>query len=366
MQTCRWTGVLAGALIVFWAAGASAQEREEETLVVGEQLTFEPGYAVGDIAIVDVKIADYRVERGRRSILLLGKTKGQTILNITDQKRVLRTILTITVQGREEADLQALLQDFPEVSIRRIGDKAVVTGTVSSKNDLETVQKMARVAGVESLVRVSYGGAADSGSASDGTAASGVPQVEYEIDVLEASVAFVSGSYGTGVEPSGPSLFKEVVRVPVGGEAEIYVPGKTVSDKARKKNAPESGIRMTLQPGDLSAEGAFTTFVTIETNVPVEESSDPSVMRRARWEMEVLPGEPFAVAGAQLLAVPAAVKSGGSKFGRALKTMGAIARMPGVRHTDVREYTTGIPYYDRKKKTQVLALFKPRVIGGAR
>jgi hypothetical protein len=365
MQTCRWTGVLTGALIVLWAAGAVAQERDEQTLIVGEQMTFEPGYAVGDIAIVNVKIADYRVERGRRSILLLGKAKGETILNITDQKRVLRTILTITVLGREEADLQTLLQDFPDVSIRRIGDKAIVTGTVTSKSDLETVQKMAKVAGVESLVRVSYGGATGSGS-EPGVAASGGPQVEYEIDVLEASVAFASGSYGTGVEPSGPSLFKEVIRVPVGGEAEVYVPGKAVSDKARKKNAPKSGIRMTLQPRDLSEEGEFTTFVTIETNVPVEGSPDPSVMRRARWEMEVLPGEPFAVAGAQLLAVPAAVKSGGSKFGRALKTMGAIARMPGVRRTDVREYTTGIPYYDRKKKTQVLALFKPRVIGGAR
>lgn len=365
MQTCRWTGV-AGALILLWAAGASAQEREEQILVVGEQVTFEPGYAVGDIAIVNVKIADYRVERGRRRVLLLGKAKGQTILNITDQKRVLRTILTITVQGREEADLQALLQDFPDVRIRRIGDKAIVTGTVRSKSDLETVEKMASVAGMESLVRVSYGGAADSGSESDATIASGGPQVEYEIDVLEASVAFASGSYGTGVEPSGPSLFKEVVRVPVGGQAEVYVPGKAVSDKARKKNAPKSGIRMTLQPRDLSADGTFTTFVTIETNVPVETSPDPSVMRRARWEMEALPGEPFAVAGAQLLAVPAAVKRGGSKFGRALKAIGAIARLPGVRRTDVPEYTTGIPYYDRDKKTQVLALFKPRIIAGGR
>lgn len=350
------------------AVALGAQEQAEQTLVVGQQEKFEPGYPVGDIAVSDANIADFRVLSGRRAVLLLGKARGTTTLNITDQRRVLRTILTIVVRAREEqqreGDLKELLAEFPGVSVRHLGDALVVTGTVASKADLDAVQKIASAARAQNLVRLSMKSAPSGPAAEETPVVGGATQIEYDVDILEASASFTSGSYATGVEPSGRSLYRQTVRVPVGAETEIFVPGGTVDEDLTKK--PTVGIRLKLQPRDLADDGDFTTFVVVETNLPVEQSRDPSVMRRARWELEASLDAPFALAGAQLLAVPAATRSGGSKFGRVVRTAGAITGMPGVRGTGASEYTRGIPYYNRQKQTQLLALFRPRVVRPAR
>ena len=77
--------------------------------------------------------------------------------------------------------------------------------------------------------------------------------------------------------------------------------------------------------------------------------------------------EPFGLAGAELMAMPQVVQ-GRSKLGRILETAGSAAgtagSVPGV--SGYTGYVPSyLPYYDKDKKTQLLAVFRPRVVQGA-
>jgi hypothetical protein len=172
-----------------------------------------------------------------------------------------------------------------------------------------------------------------------------------------------------GIEPSGRTLFKKVVRVPFNGDTDVIVPGTAaMSPKADNKLKQQVSLRLRVRPTMLSEEGELTSFVSIETNVPVEGSKDPSVTRRARWELVSKHDEPFGLAGAELMAMPQVVQ-GRSKLGRILETAGSAAgtagSVPGV--SGYTGYVPSyLPYYDKDKKTQLLAVFRPRVVQGAK
>src|SRR5262249_53225198 len=92
------------------AQGASAPQSsqeaskpQEQIVFLSEQITYTPPYAIGDIAIADPAIADYRVLNGRREVLLIGKAEGRTALKIWDQKHARVTDLLIRVTTREAA-----------------------------------------------------------------------------------------------------------------------------------------------------------------------------------------------------------------------------------------------------------------------
>jgi hypothetical protein len=188
------------------------------------------------------------------------------------------------------------------------------------------------------------------------------------VELLEAHVAFASGTYGVGIEPSGRTLFKKVVRAPFNGDTEVIIPGTAaLSPKADSKLKQQASLRMRVRPTALSEEGELTSFVSIETNVPVEGSKDPSITRRARWELVSKHDEPFGLAGAELMAMPQVVQ-GRSKLGRILETAsstsGLVGSAPGV--SGYTGYVPSyLPYYDKDKKTQLLAVFRPRVVQGA-
>ena len=101
------------------AAAAQDAATQELTLFVKEQKPFTPGYAIGNIAIGDPEVADYKVMPGRREIMLFAKGKGETRLLIWDQKNVKRHDVKITVGVKEEmqaeTDLKDLLKPFPTV-----------------------------------------------------------------------------------------------------------------------------------------------------------------------------------------------------------------------------------------------------------
>ena len=56
-------------------------------MLVGDQHLMEPGFAVGDIAIGDPNVADFRVRPGRRAVLLIAKGKGRTKLILLGSAR---------------------------------------------------------------------------------------------------------------------------------------------------------------------------------------------------------------------------------------------------------------------------------------
>ncbi len=389
--------LLLGAICLACVALGAAQDpapsgdENEKTLFVNSQETFSPGFALGDVAIAQPQIADYKVLPGRREMLLYGKSAGTTTLTLWDQKRVQRAMITITVVSRQdmqaEKDLKELVADFPSVKVRRVKGKLVLTGVVQTKNDLEAIQKIADTAEAASLVRLagmvqptSPGGPSSPAAPTDtprsnanGDALPPPATIHYEFDVLEASLNYSSGSYATGVEPAGRSLFKKSVAAGTGANVEVYVPGSAIlsPDKATTKPKkgelppPPIGIKLTLQPSELTADGAFTTVVLIETNVPVDGAPDPSIMRHARWEVSVARQEAFGLAGAELLAVPA-IEQHQSKLGRALGVAGTVGGLPGVNRAPGVGYAGSVPYYSKERKTQLLAIFHPRVEKGVK
>jgi hypothetical protein len=351
-------------------------QTEDVTLYAGEQQAFTPGYAIGDIQVLDPAVANFRVQPGRREVMLLGKSTGETTLIIWDQHRVKRHAIKLRVQSREqvkaEADLKELLKDFPDIQIRHLGDRLILSGTVSSQADFDAIGRIANVASAENLVRVvrSQFGAAPSGTTTATTASTAsapaapaaAPQIEYEVEVIEANVAFQSGTYGKGIEPSGPSLFKQVVRAPLGGDVDIVVPGASL---AKNKTASAAQLKLRLKPAAIADDGQLTTNVAIETNLPVEGAKDPRVSRRARWDLTGAPDEPFGLAGAELMAMPQ-VAQNPSRLGRVLSTATQTTGMPGINAVPGTTYVPSyVPYYDKSKQTQLIAVFRPRLIAPA-
>ncbi|MCX6552468.1 MAG: pilus assembly protein N-terminal domain-containing protein [Acidobacteria bacterium] len=170
--------VLVGLLASAWAAPLQAQTRTER-LVIGEQRTFRPGYAIGDLAISNPRVCDFRVVSGRREIMLIANGEGYTTLTVWDQSSVKRDEVAIEVVSREFAklmdDLVELLRPYPDVNIKRLGSRIVLGGTVRSKEELDAVRTIGSAAGnVVSTVTVRSPAAAPAEApAAAGTATGG-------------------------------------------------------------------------------------------------------------------------------------------------------------------------------------------------
>ncbi|MFN8060495.1 MAG: pilus assembly protein N-terminal domain-containing protein [Vicinamibacterales bacterium] len=358
------------------AAGQGAIQREE-TLFVKEQQSFDPGYPVGNIAVGDPGVADFKVLAGRKELLLFGRGPGKTTLTIWDQKNVKRHEILLVVITREEfekeRDLKALLQPY-HVDVRKLGANLVVSGTVDTKGDFDAIAQIAAAAGVQNLVRLATTGVpttpmpTPTGTPTVGTSAkapAGPFTVHYEVELFEASIGYQSGSYGTGVEPSGRSLFKHTIDVVAGAEQEVYIPGTVATGKAgADKKVSTTGLRLKVRPGEVGADGAFSTYILVETNLPVGNGTyDATVWRRARWEFSGMSGEPLGLAGNELLATAVVAERRGSKLGRIVGTvtgLGGIAGAPGM------EYGSAVPYFDKDKKTQLLVVLRPRLSNAGR
>jgi len=372
--------------------GTSANTPPREVrLLVGDQSVFEPGFAVGDIAVANPTVADYRVRPGRRSILLLGVGSGRTKLILWHQDNKTRAEVELIVETREEAEaeskLRVLLRDYPSVKVERVGSGLVVSGTVSAQEDLALIERMAQSVRAESFVRytapektpgrgaaVSPPPVSTTPRTPTGTAAGpgaalpppapGAVDVEYDVQVIETSVTFGTSSYETGIEPSGRVLHKTKVRAQVGGSVELFVPGKSLASKDLKVPANEmetGGIRLTLTPSELDDE-QLSTRILVETNLPINSPSYvPGGWRRARWESANAITAPFSVAGADLLVVPE-LSTGGSTMSKISKGAGMLGGLPGVSGLPGAQYSSAIPYYNKDKKTHLLVLLRARLV----
>ena len=105
----------------------------------------------------------------------------------------------------------------------------------------------------------------------------------------------------------------------------------------------------------------------VETNVPISyDLYDPDGWRRSRWNFTARFGEPFGIAGSDLLASPEVTSS--SAVGRASRTAGTVARVPGVSGRPGVDYVPVFGSLFRsnsysKKRTQLLVVLRPRVAG---
>lgn len=382
-------GVLAVCALVGLTAPVVAQPtREELTIYVNEVTTWSPGYAMGDIVLGAPTTAGYEPVAGRKQLMLRGKKEGRTTLNIWDQRKVLRHEITLIVTTRDaltrETDLKNLLAPYPNVTISRLAGEMLLTGTVASQDELTAVNNLARVAKVQSTVRVAAavrpstpgtvsppvtntgGSTGPTTPGSPGTPpveAAAPNAVEYELELFEASSQFKTGEYGRGVEPSGRSLYKGRVSAPIGGEGEVFIGGPAVDPKHKNdKTLKETGIRLTVRPRQ-SSRGGLVTAVEVETNVPLEYNLyDPEVWRRSRYSFTTAEGIPFAVSGNDLLAAPA-IAGGMSAMGKASKGASAASSVPGASDVGLQFVPVfgslfGSNNY-KTKKTQILVVFRP-------
>ncbi len=411
-------GVLFVSIGLVAVAGAQSPVALKQTLSPGEQKTLVPGYAVGDIAIGDPKIADFRVlGADRKTLILLGKGIGVTSLTIWDQQRRSRHEISISVVRVEsealEAQLVELLRDFPSIEIRRLAAALVLAGSVSSKEDLTAVEKIASAAKVSSVVRyvpptpipvpapppVAPGTApsvtvigepkkvpptaasvtrtpatpAPAAALPPPAAVAGV--VVYEIELLEASMRFRTGSYATGIEPSGRRIYAGVVHAPQGQTSQVFIGGPALvgAPGTAKKGAPaekgrtvETGIRLYLTPEPPDGTGKFRSRVMVETNLPFgSELYDPEAWRRARLEFSGKSGEPFAITGTDLLATPDISTTDRSRLGTATSSAGRIDSIPGVNVPGL----SSVPIFGslfgsrqyKSRTTQLLVILRPVV-----
>src|ERR1700736_4878013 len=97
MNAATWLA----ALVTITVVAAQDPTMQDRTVYLNEQQSFTPGYAIGDIAIGDPAIADYKVLPGRREILLFGKGIGKTTLTIKDQRGIKRHEFLIIVADRK-------------------------------------------------------------------------------------------------------------------------------------------------------------------------------------------------------------------------------------------------------------------------
>lgn len=371
--------------------------REELTIYVNEVTTWSPGYAMGDIVLGSPTTAGYEPIAGRKQLMLRGKKEGRTTLNVWDQRKVLRHEITLVVTSRDaasrEADLKGLLGPYPNVAISRLAGEMILTGTVASQDELTAVNNLARVAKVQSTVRVlapvaarPAGPVAPPPTSTPGTSNPSAPAssptppapvaetpapnaVEYELELFEASSQFKTGEYGRGVEPSGRSLYKGKVVATIGGEGEVFIGGPAVDPKNKNdKTLKDTGIRLTVRPRPAS-RGGLVTAVEVETNVPLEYNLyDPEVWRRSRYSFTTAEGVPFAVSGNDLLAAPA-IAGGMSAMGKATKGASAAGSIPGASSSGLQFVPVfgslfGSNNY-KTKRTQILVVFRPALTTAA-
>jgi len=157
----RIPAALITTMLALTAAATAAQTTATRPAIevqTGEQKVLEPGFAIGNIAIANPDICDFRVLPERRAVLLVPAREGHTTLTFWDQQGRKRDEFPIEVLSRETVklknDLAALLRPYPGVEIRTLGSRLTLTGVVDTPAQLQQVQAIASASSVSSIVSV--------------------------------------------------------------------------------------------------------------------------------------------------------------------------------------------------------------------
>jgi len=185
------------------AEGAIVPESGHEiNLAIGETRTISAkdvkNYSEGVTGIIDIKLTSDNAQ-----FVLNGKKAGSTTLLLIKNDGTQIT-LTINVFTRPpqvvEKELNQLLSNIPGVSVRRLGARFVIDGTVASEADLARVQHVASLypEQVESLVQTAGGAAVAAGITTTAVAAG--PEKRFLIRIDFYFVQYdKNSSYGVGI-----------------------------------------------------------------------------------------------------------------------------------------------------------------------
>lgn len=151
MRALRGIVVIALLLAAGAARAAQAPDPLYQELLTGDQKLLQPGYLVGNIAIADPRVCNFRVLPERRTVLIVATGEGHTTLTIFDQQGTKRDEVSIEVISREFAklrdDLKALVAAYPGVQVTSLGRRLTLVGTVATAEQVKEIQRIAGAAG---------------------------------------------------------------------------------------------------------------------------------------------------------------------------------------------------------------------------
>lgn len=118
----------------------------DEYLVMNNPKIKNTSYGVGNITVGDPGIVNFKADRKKNRITLFPKTPGTTSMIIFDQqgrqKEVLSLVVYSTDPERLQSDVQQLLVDIEGITIKRVGQKIIIDGSVLLPSELNRIQKV--------------------------------------------------------------------------------------------------------------------------------------------------------------------------------------------------------------------------------
>ncbi len=137
--------VAVGLMLAFAPARATAQDREELVVPVGQSEVLEIGARYTDLMIANPEIADV-LPLSDNSIYIVGKKPGSTGLSIYGPGKRLLSVAMITVGANTNGLKQRLYEILPGetgIAVHPAGESIVLSGTVSSGPKLQQVLALA-------------------------------------------------------------------------------------------------------------------------------------------------------------------------------------------------------------------------------
>lgn len=134
-------------MLAFSSAYAQqSPQAADEYLVVNNPKIKNTSYNIGNITVGDPNVVNFKADRKKQRIMLFPKTPGSTSLIIFDQKGVQKEVITLVVYSTDPErllkDVQQLLVDVEGISIKRVGQKVIIDGSVLLPSELNRIQKV--------------------------------------------------------------------------------------------------------------------------------------------------------------------------------------------------------------------------------
>jgi pilus assembly protein CpaC len=136
------------ASMLLFVAPTFAQQNQpaDEYLVTNNPKIKNTSYNIGNITIGDPNIVNFKADRKKNRITLFPKNPGTTSVIIFDQKGAQKEVLNLAVYSTDPErllqDVKQLLVDVEGITIKRVGQKIIIDGSVLLGSELARIQKI--------------------------------------------------------------------------------------------------------------------------------------------------------------------------------------------------------------------------------
>jgi pilus assembly protein CpaC len=127
-------------------ATGNAFAQADEYLVMNNPKIKSTSYQIGNITVGDPNIVNFKADRKKNRITLFPKNPGSTSLIIFDQKGTQKDVLNLVVYSTDPErllqDVQQLLVDIEGITIKRVGQKIIIDGSVLLPSELNRINRV--------------------------------------------------------------------------------------------------------------------------------------------------------------------------------------------------------------------------------